>query len=612
MRMFSFKINRNKLNLMIVFVLLILSWSCSNNSVIESESGISEEILYEIILVGESSIELFQGEDYSDEGAFVFLTADNTSGILIFSDIKVDTSRIGVYNLIYKYEFLSGIKSKSISRIVEVIEPLPLKKLDFGTLKNNYSMTWGMPITFTLRDVVENSINSGVILRGQYSGRIPFNFTYSGSVLTLKPLSPIRANEIYTIELNKKLEFTDKSISSGLTTRFKFMTNNDNQIFKNSPKIINSDFAWTVNILDFDNNGSINFITDTTKQILIENNWEFDYGIQVLSPESRTRFNEYSNSFEYTSEPYLGKINSFYPSFVGVLDLLNNNINWVLFSPRTEEFEIDHSILYGYNTEYGLIELYRGLSGPVIPDYDKPYRDSNHISLILLDNADINHDGYPDLLILEQNTWKADLIVLLLSNFIEGKIQYIPKLVYSTGVGLNGFFVDWDNDDDLDIVLTNGTLIYIENKNGEFRFPMVLDYGNYSPRIFIHNDFDNDGRSDVLTVIGNSSIYISYNRGETVETELVYSSDEIFIITSLTVGDLDGDGNSDIIFAKQPNNTIDAAIIYLLRNVDNKFGKPEMISNESRGSIRFLNLVDLENNGSLELIYQNNFGLNRR
>lgn len=619
MRMFAFKIKTNTLNLMIILFLLILTAACTNNSVLEpelemeSESEVVAEVVYEIVLVGDSSIILFQGEDYSDEGAFVSSVADESSRLLIFSSTNIDTSIIGVYNLLYEYEDSQGAKSKTIYRSIEVIEPLPLKNVDFDVLKNNFSLIWGTPIRFTLRDVVSDSISSGVILSGQYSGRIPFNYTYSDSVLTLKPISPIRANELYTIELNKQLEFTDKSITSGFTTRFKFMTDRENPIFKNSPKIINSEFyLFKISLLDFDNNGAINFITNYSKQVLIENEWEFENGIQILSPENRTRFNEYSNSFEYNSELYLGKINSFDPSFVGVLDLFNNNNNWVLFSPRTEEFEIDHSILYGYNKDYGLIELYRGLSGPVIPNYNMPYRDTNYISLILLDNADINHDGYPDLLILEQNTLGPNLIVLLLSDFIDGKIQYIPKLVYSTGAGLNGFFVDWDNDDDLDIVLTNGTLIYVENKNGEFGFPMVYDYGNYSSRIFLHSDFDNDGRSDVLTVIGNSSIYISYNRGQTVETELVFSSDEIFVITSLTIGDLDGDGNSDIIFATQPNNTIDAAIIYILRNVDNKFGKPEMISNESRGSIRSLNLVDLENNGSLELIYQNNFGLNRR
>lgn len=624
-----------KIKIVLVIMMFLLIGCESSNTEITSKSGISEandsaseiivsenetsetetvdreqmvqydKISPEIELIGKRIIEIYLGEKYVDEGALVSDQGDDIYNKLIFSESKINFDEIGSYELHYEYQDSSGNTSERLTRIITILPQIPLKQFDFDGLASNYNLKWGSQIEFVARDISLRELENLLTLRGEYSGNIDFDINYLDNLVTITPKYPLRSNEMYTLEIKNLNGVFINNDSYGVSVRFKFGPSESTEFEVSRNTVISSDRNFLYSTFDIDKNGSLNFVSSTSRSYLVDNEYFSELGIQTYSPEIDSWTNQ---SGEYTKDFILGIVDSSFPKFVAVSEIYDNSL-YYLYTHRKHLFEVDESILYGYSPILGITEIYKGASGPVYPNYEAPFSETNYVNLTLLDSLDVNYDGVNDLLISEDNTSKSDYLVLLYSSIIDGEITYVPKILINDGEDLNARFVDWDNDYQIDIVVINNSNLYLlKNNNNDHSDSLLLDQGRFSSRTMLINDFDSDGFLDVISRAGNS-INIGYNRIDRVETKSILTDS---IITSVTAGDINADGNIDIIYATQPNNTIFSSNIYLVENLGNEFALKRLISNESRGSIMPLLIVDIESRGRLSLVYNNQSGLNRR
>lgn len=132
-------------------------------------------------------------------------------------------------------------------------------------------------------------------------------------------------------------------------------------------------------------------------------------------------------------------------------------------------------------------------------------------------------------------------------NFIEHEIyrgQY-------GGEKLN--ILDWDNDNDLDIILTlNSKSIYCYENNGNavFEGRILISRSQFLSN-YVINDLDNDGDWDIVYKTGvDTKVAFYENDGNSVFQEIVINDvfTERYSSGALFISDLDKDGDKDIIY----------------------------------------------------------------
>lgn len=152
-------------------------------------------------------------------------------------------------------------------------------------------------------------------------------------------------------------------------------------------------------------------------------------------------------------------------------------------------------------------------------------------------------------------------------------LKYSPELVSQFGLETHASpgLIDWDEDGDLDLVVgqKNGTLSYFENEGDRF-YPkwvfkeqsfQLIDIGGESAPYFV--DMDNDNDDDLIIGSANPTVFYYENRMQDDNRVLWNKSTNMFrfhklIVTgnraSLALGDLDKDGDFDLIIGEQTGN----------------------------------------------------------
>lgn len=160
------------------------------------------------------------------------------------------------------------------------------------------------------------------------------------------------------------------------------------------------------------------------------------------------------------------------------------------------------------------------------------------------------------------------MIVLNSPSTVEAQVSINNKLpfnlapVYNTDEDTyNTAVADLDNDGNLDVIASNNsnytelTILYGKT-NGSFEPRIFLDLLGTSATTLAIGDVNNDGKADIVFYSAYSQkIAIIFNRGNRQFSTPVLSThpapntqNNFWEISSLKIGDFDGDGNKDIVF----------------------------------------------------------------
>ncbi len=181
-------------------------------------------------------------------------------------------------------------------------------------------------------------------------------------------------------------------------------------------------------------------------------------------------------------------------------------------------------------------------------------------SPISVDSGDLDGDGDIDLVV--GNGSSSQTVSVLLNN---GDGSFLPEVAYNVnGSGPQATICDLDNDNDLDLAVANFSTddisILLNNGNGVFTLQGVFPLVN-GPRLPMPGDFDNDGDIDLaIANVQSNLISVMINNGDgTFMPQVAYvvgdgSSD--VRVASLAVGDIDGDGNVDLVAGVTNSNRI--------------------------------------------------------
>ncbi len=241
--------------------------------------------------------------------------------------------------------------------------------------------------------------------------------------------------------------------------------------------------------------------------------------------------------------------------------------------------------------------------------------------------GDFNGDGRLDLFLATHGPAAPPLPreeppVLLLSSD-DGFVKS-PDLAHLVGYNHTATSADIDNDGDLDIFVSdilNSPYILVNDGMGNFHHdttlvPPELDTINSDTAELV--DVDGDGNTDLIAVAPADKVSVYWGDGtgkynnsrKTILPEAVgYNS------IDFDVGDLDGDGNNDIVVnltARNPSYT--GFAIQLISGSGNRqfsdttshqidFGEKDVDK-----WVLWLRLVDINDDGSLDIVVDGNFG----
>jgi predicted nucleotidyltransferase len=196
------------------------------------------------------------------------------------------------------------------------------------------------------------------------------------------------------------------------------------------------------------------------------------------------------------------------------------------------------------------------------------------------------------------------LFVVLIGGFLGLRAQPFTE---QTGIYLNSAafgtvaWGDYDNDGDLDILLTGsaGSSIYKNNGNNTFSQQTGIMLGGLSGSKAAWGDYDNDGDLDILFATGTCYLKIFKNNGNNTFTEQTASTLTGVCAQSITWGDYDNDGDLDYLFTGFVN-TYRATKIYK-NNGNNTFSEQTGISLQgvNSGSAAW---GDYDNDGDLDIL----------
>jgi hypothetical protein len=242
--------------------------------------------------------------------------------------------------------------------------------------------------------------------------------------------------------------------------------------------------------------------------------------------------------------------------------------------------------------------------------------------------ADVNGDGKPDLLVADlcriyNNCPNGGGGMNVLLGNGDGTFQQAVTY-YSGGVGATSVAVaDLNGDGRPDVVVANecasnvpvcggggqnGSVgVFLGNGDGTFSAAVTYDSGAMDAKSVAVADVNGDGKPDLLVANfidpskGGGSVGVLLGNGNgTFQSAITDGLNPARNISSIAVGDLNGDGKPDLVVAKSGSPD---GIGVLLGNGDGTF-QPD-VAYDSHGIAVFVTVADVNGDGKLDLLVAN-------
>ncbi|WP_027420297.1 T9SS type A sorting domain-containing protein [Crocinitomix catalasitica] len=228
-----------------------------------------------------------------------------------------------------------------------------------------------------------------------------------------------------------------------------------------------------------------------------------------------------------------------------------------------------------------------------------------------VDIGDVDNDGFLDVLVAQS----AGRIVSVFKT--EGSpLSWVNSTIieYIT-IPYDGQLLDMDEDGDLDVLFNfvapgdASAIRWYENlDDGNFSADPVWSEGGVDyPRKSIYKDVDNDGLKDIVSTstVGENKIVWNKNLGTGEFSDLALISDDVLDPLSVSVGDIDNDGDNDVLSISVTDQKV-----ALYRNLgDGVFDDQEVLFSELPYP-QTIDLADFDNDGNLDIMvsYKYEFG----
>ncbi|WP_299365961.1 T9SS type A sorting domain-containing protein [Winogradskyella sp.] len=236
-----------------------------------------------------------------------------------------------------------------------------------------------------------------------------------------------------------------------------------------------------------------------------------------------------------------------------------------------------------------------------------------HIPKDGLSLGDFDNDG--DLDILSADSFNGTTNTRTWYKNLDGLGNFEPVALPLPGnVAINSMVnADMDNDNDLDVIYSNGgnTIEILKNINGTGVFddtnPITISINTEVITKLVVEDLNGDGNKDIIAQSAYQ-IKLYYNDGNDNFSEIELYENFNDFIYDINVADLDGDNDLDI-YTSKSINFADESTVFWLENLDGLGA----FSNEQQISTGILNIqsisnLDMDNDSDMDIIIANYAG----
>jgi len=337
---------------------------------------------------------------------------------------------------------------------------------------------------------------------------------------------------------------------------FWFKNNGDNS-FSLQPLINgNADQASAVTASDLDNDGDMDVVSASKGNSKVQ--WYENDG-----------YGNFSVAHLITDEAEL-------PVAITTADIDNDGFNDVMAG-----YAQGNKIVYFRNTGSGSFDAQIVIG-----------TQCNNISSIAA--ADINGDGLIDMV----STSKSDNKLAWYKNF-GGNGNFSDQIIISDQlpIAYKVVVADFDLDNDMDVVCSSmgdDKIVLFENTDGagDFVPHQAISTRVDGPKGMAVADFDNDGDMDIAAAISVEDNIVWFENGKAAY--LVHLISDSDFVNSIQNGDVNNDGNIDIVYASSAN-------IYLILNNDAGESFMEVTIYNQAHNIQSIQLADIDSDGDLDL-----------